>query len=91
MSDAKTRSAASQHTSEAQNAIELAYGLLWLAPTDRNTKTGELAYQARQVLLRQLDSEGRLRGLTAAQDMLAATFKNPNSPQISPHSNDSTH
>lgn len=55
-------------TLEAQaTAIELAYGLLWLAPTDRSTKCGELAYQARQVLLTQLGADGKIQGLGAAQ------------------------
>lgn len=56
----------------ASAAIELAYGLLWLAPTDRDTRVGELAYQARQALLPHLDREGRMRGLRAAQDVLPA-------------------
>jgi hypothetical protein len=51
-------------------AIELAYGLLWLAPTNRKTKCGELAYRARQALFGQLDRAGRMRGLAAAQDDL---------------------
>lgn len=55
---------------EAQaSAIELAYGLLWLCPTDRNTRVGNLAYQARQTLLTRLDRDGKLRGLKAAQDL----------------------
>lgn len=60
-------------------AIELAYGLLWLAPTDRSTRCGELAYQARQVLLTQLDRDGKLRGLKAAQDKLPAPESRKNS------------
>jgi hypothetical protein len=62
-----------------QAAIELAYGLLWLCPTDRNTRAGELAYQARQALLPPLDRDGKLRGLQAAQDMLPAPQPRTNS------------
>lgn len=60
-------------------AIELAYGLLWLCPTDRATNAGELAYQARQALLPLLDRDGKLRGLKAAQDMLPAPESRTNS------------
>lgn len=53
-----------------QDAMELAYGLLWLAPVDRATKQGYLVYEARQVLLGQLDSEARIRGVGAARRMV---------------------
>lgn len=54
-----------------EQAIELAYGLLWLAPTiDRQTKAGDLVHRARATLHGQLDLDGRKRGLSAAQDFL---------------------
>lgn len=53
-----------------QDAMELAYGLLWLAPIDRTTKQGFLVYEARQALLGQLGHDAKLRGLTAARKML---------------------
>lgn len=60
-----------------EQAIELAYGLLWLAPTDRTTRTGELMHRARTTLLAQLDVEGRKRGLRAAQDNLGPPGMTP--------------
>lgn len=50
-----------------QMAIELAYGLLWLAPVDRTTHIGFLASEARKALLSVLDRNGQERGITAAR------------------------
>lgn len=51
-------------------AVELAYGLLWLLPTvDRRTRSGELAHRARTTLHAQLDRDGRIRGVMAAQKL----------------------
>lgn len=51
-------------------SIELAYGLLWVAGTDRITNKGEALYQARQTLLSQLDKAGQARGIVAANALL---------------------
>lgn len=61
-----------------EQAIELAYGLLWLAPTiDRQTKAGDLVHRARTTLHGQLDLDGRKRGLSAAQDVLGPPSSTP--------------
>lgn len=52
------------------DAMELAYGLLWLVPVDTHTKTGLCVSLARKALLGQLDRDAKLRGLKAAQDLL---------------------
>lgn len=51
-------------------AIELAYGLLWVAGSDRATKRGEAFYQARKTLLSQIDKDGQARGIVAANKLL---------------------
>jgi len=55
----------------ASAEIELVYGLLWLVPVDRGTFSGNAVYLARKSVWAQLDRDGRLRGLKAAQDALA--------------------
>lgn len=52
----------------AAEAVELAYGLLWLHP-GRDAKTD----RAREALYSIIDREGRLRGVKAAQDALASS------------------
>lgn len=55
----------------AQDAIELAYGLLWCMSIDRETPNGLLASEARQALLLHLDRDGQARGISAARATLA--------------------
>ena len=54
-------------------AVELAYGLLWLTP-----KRDDKADRAREALYSILDSDGRIRGIKAAQDALALTSNHGN-------------
>jgi hypothetical protein len=49
------------------HAIELAYGLLWIAGFDRSAKDGSALYLARNALYEQLDKEGQSRGIAAAR------------------------
>lgn len=51
-------------------SIEMAYGLLWVAGTNRVTKKGEALFQARKALLAQIDKSGQARGIVAANKLL---------------------
>lgn len=51
-------------------AIELAYGLLWVVNCDRSTRGGNALYLARKALLEQLDRAGQGRGISAARKVL---------------------
>jgi hypothetical protein len=51
-------------------AIELAYGLLWVVGSGRSTNAGEALYQARKTLLAQIDKAGQARGIIAANTLL---------------------
>jgi hypothetical protein len=51
-------------------AIELAYGLLWVVGCDRSTPGGNALYLARKALLEQLDRAGQGRGISAARKVL---------------------
>jgi hypothetical protein len=51
-------------------AIELAYGLLWVVGCDRSTRGGNALYLARKALLEQLDRAGQGRGISAARKVL---------------------
>ena len=53
-----------------REAIELAYGLLWVTGSDRGTKAGEAHYQARKTLYDRLDKSGQARGIVAANTLL---------------------
>lgn len=53
-------------------AIELAYGLLWVVGCDRSTKDGQALYLARKALYERLDRAGQARGITAAREALEA-------------------
>jgi hypothetical protein len=52
------------------DAMELAYGLLWMVGCDRSTKVGEALYLARKALYEKMDRAGQARGITAAQQAL---------------------
>lgn len=54
----------------AVQAIELAYGLLWIIGCDRSTKDGNALYLARKALYERLDRDGQARGITAAREAL---------------------
>lgn len=54
-----------------REAMELAYGLLWLVPVDTHTVKGRLTRDARVVLGNALGRDGKVSGLTRAQDALA--------------------
>lgn len=56
----------------AHQAIELAYGLLWIVGCDRSTKDGQALYLARKALLGRLDKDGQARGITAAREAIDA-------------------
>jgi hypothetical protein len=49
------------------DAMELAYGLLWMVGCDRSTKDGQALYLARKALYERLDKAGQFRGITAAR------------------------
>lgn len=55
----------------ARQAIELAYGLLWIVGCDRSHKDGQSLYLARKALYERLDRDGQARGITAARDAIA--------------------
>ena len=84
MSQGKTLPPTSQSPGELASAIELAYGLLWLPPVDREEAGGWLASEARKVLLRQIGRDGQARGIEAARPMLEAELNRRRSPQKSP-------
>lgn len=63
-------------------AVELVYGLLWLAPTDASSKQGRCVLQARAALFGLLDREAKLRGVQAA--MLALHAAAPTEPPADP-------
>ena len=50
-----------------REAMELAYGLLWLAPTDIGTRSGRLTRDARLTLGNALGHEGKKAGIARAQ------------------------
>lgn len=52
----------------AKQAIELAYGLLWMVGCDKSTKRGEALYLARKALYERLDRQGQAKGITAARE-----------------------
>lgn len=52
------------------DAMELAYGLLWVVGCDRSTKNGQALYLARKALYERLDRGGQARGITAAREAL---------------------
>ena len=51
-----------------QEAAELAYGLLWTAPTDRRDRVGLLASDARIALGNALGMDGKARGIERARN-----------------------
>jgi hypothetical protein len=53
-----------------RDAMELAYGLLWMVGCDRSTKAGEALYLARKALYEKMDRAGQARGIDAAQKAL---------------------
>jgi hypothetical protein len=53
-----------------RDAMELAYGLLWMVGCDRSTKVGEALYLARKALYEKMDRAGQARGITAAREAL---------------------
>ncbi|MDE5451352.1 hypothetical protein GWE18_00480 [Bradyrhizobium sp. CSA112] len=55
------------------DAMELAYGLLWVVGCDRSTKNGNALYLARKALYERLDRAGQYRGIDAAQAALEST------------------
>jgi hypothetical protein len=59
----------------AGEAIELAYGLLWLMPDSPQNALGKLA---RDALRSQLDRDGKIRGVGRAQDHLAQIRRDAN-------------
>jgi hypothetical protein len=52
------------------DAMELAYGLLWMVGCDRGTKNGEALYLARKALYERMTKAGQARGITAARAAL---------------------
>ena len=52
------------------DAMELAYGLLWIVGCDRSTKNGQALYLARKALYGRLNKAGQARGITAARAAL---------------------
>lgn len=56
------------------DAMELAYGLLWMAGCDRSTKNGEALYLARKALYERMNRSGQARGITAARAALGVPF-----------------
>ena len=55
-----------------RDAMELAYGLLWMVGCDRGTKDGQALYLARKALYERMNREGQARGITAAREAVAA-------------------
>jgi hypothetical protein len=53
-----------------RDAMELAYGLLWMVGCDRSAKRGEALYLARKALYERLDRAGQARGITAAREAI---------------------
>lgn len=53
-----------------KQAMELAYGLLWVVGCDRSTKNGQALYLARKAIYERLDKAGQARGITAARETL---------------------
>ena len=71
--DHADRMRAERGTLDAANqAIELAYGLLWVVGCDRSTPSGQALYLARKALFGRLDKDGQARGITAAREALEA-------------------
>jgi hypothetical protein len=54
------------------DAMELAYGLLWVVGCDRSTEAGQCLYLARKALYERMNKEGQARGITAAREAIAA-------------------
>lgn len=54
----------------SSDAMELAYGLLWMVGCDRSTKRGEALYLARRALYEKMSRDGQARGITAARSAL---------------------
>jgi hypothetical protein len=61
----------------AKQAMELAYGLLWVVGCDRSTKNGNALYLARKALYECLDRDGQARGITAAREALKVILPLP--------------
>lgn len=59
------------HSNESAEALELAYGLLWIVGCDRQTTSGNALYLARKALYERIDKDGQARGITAARKALA--------------------
>lgn len=53
-----------------KQAMEFAYGLLWIVGCDRSTKNGQALYLARKALYERLDKAGQARGITEAREAL---------------------
>jgi hypothetical protein len=60
-----------------KQAIELAYGLLWVVGCDRSTRNGNALYLARKAIYELLDRDGQARGITAAREALKVTLPLP--------------
>ncbi len=54
------------------DAMELAYGLLWVVGCDRSTPNGQALYLARKALYERMDKARQGRGITAAREALKA-------------------
>lgn len=61
---------AAAESNASAEAVELAYGLLWVVGCDRSTRGGNALYLARKALLEQLDRAGQGRGISAARKVL---------------------
>lgn len=61
---------ARREASALSDAIEIAYGLLWLAAPSRETWDGIALAEARKALLAHLDKAGQARGIEAARQMM---------------------
>ena len=50
-----------------KQAMELAYGLLWMVGCDRSTENGQCLYLARKALYERITKDEQARGITAAR------------------------
>lgn len=53
-----------------RQCLELAYGLLWHAPTDRSSWLGLLTCEARRAILETMDRDAQSRGIALAKSLL---------------------
>lgn len=71
LNDMVLRYAHRAETNASAEALELAYGLLWIVGCDRQTTSGNALYLARNSLYERIDKDGQARGITSARKALA--------------------